>query len=145
MPELSDFRKWGLAEFGYLHRWHSRRSLISDMKLVSVNVGLPRLLAWGGSTFKTSIFKHAVEGRVMLRTNNLDGDRQADLSVHGGVDKAVYGYPSEHYPAWNAELPELPDFARTGEPSARTSRLKAFWKQTFSLETASASAPPWSE
>jgi MOSC domain-containing protein YiiM len=76
------------------------------MKLVSVNVGLPRLLAWGGVTFKTGIFKNPVSGRVMLRTTNLDGDRQADLSVHGGVNKAAYGYPSEHYAAWNAELPE---------------------------------------
>ena len=86
-----------------------------DMKLVSVNVGLPRLLAWAGATFKTGIFKHPVQNRVMLRTTNLDGDRQADLSVHGGPNKAVYGYPSEHYPAWTAELStaELPDPART--------------------------------
>jgi MOSC domain-containing protein YiiM len=83
------------------------------MKLVSVNVGLPRLLTRGGATFKTGIFKHPAPRRIRLRTTNLDGDRQADLSVHGGVNKAVYGYPSEHYPAWNAELPELPDFART--------------------------------
>src|SRR6266852_852413 len=76
------------------------------MKLVSVNVGLPRLLTWGGATFKTGIFKNAVEGRVMLRTTNLDGDRQADLSVHGGPNKAVYCYPREHYPAWNADLPD---------------------------------------
>ena len=48
-------------------------SSYSDMKLVSVNVGLPRLLAWGGATFKTGIFKHPVEGRVVLRTTNLDG------------------------------------------------------------------------
>ena len=83
------------------------------MKLVSVNVGLPRLLAWGGATFKTGIFKNPVEGRVMLRTTNLDGDRQADPSVHGGPNKAVYCYPCEHYAAWNAELPELSDLART--------------------------------
>jgi MOSC domain-containing protein YiiM len=76
------------------------------MKLVSVNVGTPRLLAWAGATFKTGIFKHPVQGRVMLRTTNLDGDRQADLSVHGGPNKAVYGYPSEHYAAWSAELPD---------------------------------------
>ena len=76
------------------------------MKLISVNVGLPRLLAWGGETFKTGIFKNPVEGRVMLRATNLDGDRQADLSVHGGPDKAVYGYPSEHYAAWQSELPD---------------------------------------
>lgn len=58
----------------------------------------------------TGIFKEPVEGRVMLRQLNLDGDRQADLTVHGGRDKAVYVYPSEHYPRWRAELPdtELP-------------------------------------
>jgi MOSC domain-containing protein YiiM len=82
------------------------------MKLVSVNVGMPRLLAWAGATFKTGIFKHPVQDRVMLRTTNLDGDRQADLSVHGGPNKAAYGYPSEHYAAWSAELPELLDPAR---------------------------------
>ncbi len=76
------------------------------MKLVSVNVGLPRTLNWGGATFQTGIFKHPVAGRVMLRTTNLDGDRQADLSVHGGRNKAAYGYPSEHYATWNAELPD---------------------------------------
>lgn len=76
------------------------------MKLVSVKVGLPRLLTWGGATFKTGIFKNPVSGGVMLRATNLDGDRQADLSVHGGVNKAVYGYPFEHYEAWNAELPD---------------------------------------
>jgi MOSC domain-containing protein YiiM len=78
------------------------------MKLVSVNVGLPRLLAWQGQTFKTGIFKSPVTGRIMLRETNLDGDRQADLSVHGGVSKAVYGYPSEHYPRWQEELPGYP-------------------------------------
>jgi MOSC domain-containing protein YiiM len=80
------------------------------MKLVSVNVGVPRLLAWGGATFKTGIFKNPVQGRLMLRKTNLDGDRQADLSVHGGPNKAVYGYPSEHYKPW---LVELPDPSRT--------------------------------
>ncbi len=78
----------------------------SDMKVVSVNVGMPRLLAWGGETFKTGIFKSPVQGRVMLRATNLDGDRQADLTVHGGPNKAVYGYPSEHYGFWSGELPD---------------------------------------
>jgi MOSC domain-containing protein YiiM len=77
-----------------------------DMKLVSVNVGLPRLFTWRGDTFKTGIFKDPVAGRVRLRRTNLDGDRQADLSVHGGPQKAVYVYPSEHYAAWNKELPD---------------------------------------
>lgn len=68
---------------------------------------MPRVVSWGGATFETGIFKTPVAGRVRLRTTNLDGDGQADLRVHGGRDKAVYGYPSEHYAAWNAELPEL--------------------------------------
>ncbi len=76
------------------------------MKVVSVNVGMPRLATWGGATFKTSIFKVPVEGRVMLRTTNLDGDRQSDLSVHGGPNKAAYGYPAEHYAPWSVELSE---------------------------------------
>jgi MOSC domain-containing protein YiiM len=75
------------------------------MKLVSVNVGLPRLLAWKGTTFKTGIFKNPVAGRTMLRKTNIDGDRQADLEVHGGVNKAVYAYPAEHYNYWHTEPP----------------------------------------
>jgi MOSC domain-containing protein YiiM len=86
------------------------------MKLLSVNVGLPRLLAWRGDTFKTGIFKKSVSSRVMLRTTNLNGDRQADLAVHGGPNKAVYGYASEHYEYWRAELPEHPlDWGAFGE------------------------------
>src|ERR1700758_1178741 len=76
------------------------------MKLVSVNVVVPRLLAWGGATFKTGIFKNPVQDRLMLRKTNLDGDRQADLTVHGGPNKAVYGYPSEHYKPWQEEPPD---------------------------------------
>jgi MOSC domain-containing protein YiiM len=80
------------------------------MRLVSLNVGLPRLLAWKGASFKTGIFKKPVNGRSMLRETNLDGDRQADLTVHGGANKAVYAYSSEHYKYWRHELPteELP-------------------------------------
>lgn len=76
------------------------------MKIISINVGRPRLLSWNGDTFSTGIFKDPVAGRVMLRRTNLDGDRQADLSVHGGPNKAVYGYPSEHYQYWKHELGE---------------------------------------
>jgi MOSC domain-containing protein YiiM len=79
------------------------------LKLVSLNVGQPREILWRGETVLTSIFKAPVTGRVRLREENLDGDRQSDLSVHGGVDKAVYAYPSEHYPFWSRELgAELP-------------------------------------
>ena len=76
------------------------------MKIISVNVGLPRLVMRNGEPVSTGIFKEPVAGRVMLRTLNLDGDRQADLSVHGGPSKAVYVYPSEHYAYWKGELPE---------------------------------------
>lgn len=80
------------------------------MKLLSLNVGQPRMVEWRGEMVRTSIWKSPVEGRVRLRGVNLDGDRQSDLSVHGGIDKAVYAYPSEHYGFWRAELgiDELP-------------------------------------
>ena len=79
------------------------------MKLVSVNCGLPRDAAWHGTSVTTSIYKTPVTGRIALRKLNLDGDRQADLGVHGGKDKAVYCYPIEHYDYWKSELsiPEL--------------------------------------
>ncbi|MCE3241731.1 MAG: domain containing protein, partial [Deltaproteobacteria bacterium] len=77
------------------------------MRLISVNVGLPRVVTLKGDPVSTGIFKEPVAGRVMLRTLNLDGDRQADLSVHGGPSKAVYVYPSEHYDFWKRELPGL--------------------------------------
>jgi len=79
----------------------------SMMKIISVNVGVPRKVALKGRTVATGIFKEPIEGRVMLRRLNLDGDKQADLSVHGGVDKAAYMYPSEHYEYWRRELPSM--------------------------------------
>lgn len=79
------------------------------MKIVSLNVGMPREAQWHGRTVETGIFKEPVAGRVALRTLNLDGDGQADLTVHGGEDKAVYCYPVEHYEYWKKELErELP-------------------------------------
>src|SRR5258706_2534868 len=80
------------------------------MKVLSVNIGLPRDVISKGRSVTTGIFKEPVEGRVQLRTLNLDGDRQADLKVHGGIYKAVYSYPSEHYHYSRRELPgvELP-------------------------------------
>jgi len=80
------------------------------VKLISLNVARPRLAVYKGNTISTGIFKQPVSGRIVLRTLNLDGDRQADLSAHGGPFKAVYGYPSEHYEFWRHELPgmELP-------------------------------------
>lgn len=80
------------------------------MKVISLNVGRPRLVVWDGQSVSTGIYKTPVGGRRMLRTLNLDGDRQADLTVHGGRTKAAYVYPSEHYGYWRDELPgvELP-------------------------------------
>lgn len=75
------------------------------MKLISVNVGLPREVTWKGKTVSTGIFKEPVSKRVMVRSLNLDGDGQADLTVHGGLDKAIYVYPFEHYDYWQSELP----------------------------------------
>jgi MOSC domain-containing protein YiiM len=78
----------------------------APLKLISLNVARPRLVLYKGQSISTGIFKEPVSGAVTLRTLNLDGDRQADLSVHGGPYKAVYGYPSEHYEFWRQELPE---------------------------------------
>jgi len=75
------------------------------MKLISVNVGLPREVTWNGGTTLTGIFKQPVQGAIRVRRLNLDGDKQADLSVHGGPEKAVYAYPAEHYNYWRGELP----------------------------------------
>jgi MOSC domain-containing protein YiiM len=77
------------------------------MKIVSLNVGRPRLVMRNDEPVSTAIFKEPVTGRVVLRTLNLDGDRQADLTVHGGPEKAVYLYPSEHYAFWKQELPDM--------------------------------------
>ena len=83
------------------------RDAVLKMKIISLNVGLPRLVLRGEEPVSTGIFKQPVAGRVGLRKLNLDGDRQADLSVHGGPEKAVYLYPSEHYEFWRQELPDM--------------------------------------
>lgn len=74
------------------------------MKIVSVNVGEPREVEWKGMTVRTGIFKDPVDGPVMIHPLNLVGDAQADLTVHGGTEKAVYAYPAEHYSHWRKEL-----------------------------------------
>jgi MOSC domain-containing protein YiiM len=75
-----------------------------------LNVGGPRQIQWRDTTVRTSIFKTPTTRRLHVDTLNFDGDEQSDLTVHGGVDKAVYAYPSEHYAYWRRELPdaELP-------------------------------------
>lgn len=74
------------------------------MEIVRVCIGEPQTVTFRGRTTDTAIFKQPVEGPVAVRLTNLDGDRQADLSVHGGRDKAIYVYPQEHYPSWASEL-----------------------------------------
>lgn len=74
------------------------------MKLLSVNVSLPREVVRGGATVETGIFKEPVAGRVMLRNTNLDGDGQAGLTNHGGVHRAAYAYSIENYEYWRREL-----------------------------------------
>jgi len=77
------------------------------MKIISLNVGGPRIVHQGDRDVLTGIFKAPVPGPVMLRRLNLDGDRQADLQAHGGRNKAVYAYASEHYDFWRGQLPEM--------------------------------------
>jgi len=77
-------------------------------EVVSVNVGVPRVLRWRGREVRTGIVKRPVAGPVAVRPDNLSGDGQADLVHHGGALKAVYAYPREHYPFWRAQLGELP-------------------------------------
>ncbi len=77
------------------------------MEIISVNVGLPREVVWNGAAVQTAIFKEPVDGPVTMSQWNLAGDRQADLTVHGGPEKAVYAYPVEHYEYWKKELPDV--------------------------------------
>jgi MOSC domain-containing protein YiiM len=85
---------------------HSNNTVIrKPTKIVSLNTGIPREVTWHGMTVSTGIFKEPTKGRAALRKLNLDGDRQADLTVHGGEIKAVYCYPLVHYDFWKAQLP----------------------------------------
>jgi MOSC domain-containing protein YiiM len=78
------------------------------VQVVSVNVGLPREVIWKGTRIQTGIFKAPVDRPVTISKLNLAGDRQADLTVHGGAEKAVYAYPAEHYEYWRNRLPDVP-------------------------------------
>ena len=79
----------------------------SKMRVISVNVGQPRKVLVNGEIVETGIYKAPVGGRVAIRRLNIDGDRQADLTVHGGWDKAIYAYPIEHYEYWQEQFPEM--------------------------------------
>jgi MOSC domain-containing protein YiiM len=76
-------------------------------KLISLQVGVPRTVQRDGQEITTGIYKMPIEKRIQLHWLNLEGDKQADLSFHGGQDKTVYAYPSEHYPYWKKELAGL--------------------------------------
>jgi len=76
-------------------------------KVISLNVGLPRTVYFRGQAVTTGIFKEPIKGRIKLKRLNFDGDKQADLTVHGGPDKAVYAYPAEHYDYWKKRLPNM--------------------------------------
>ena len=76
-------------------------------KLISINVSLPKEVDFEGQKVIPGIFKEPIEGRIILRRLNLDGDKQADLTVHGGPDKAVYAYPIEHYEFWHKVYPYM--------------------------------------
>lgn len=80
------------------------------MQVLSVNVGLPQTIEWGGRVIRTAIFKQPTAGSVSLAPLNLAGDQQADLTVHGGPDKAVYAYDTAHYHAWQQLLPDRADW-----------------------------------
>jgi MOSC domain-containing protein YiiM len=80
------------------------------VKIVSVNIGMPRQVIWKGMRVQTGIFKEPVDDPVAINKLNLAGDKQADLTVHGGPDKAVYAYPTEHYEYWRKELPDVSFF-----------------------------------
>lgn len=82
-------------------------STLDMAKVISLNVGLPRTVYFRGQAVTTGIFKEPIKGRIKLRRLNLDGDKQADLTVHGGPDKAVYAYPAEHYDYWKKRLPNM--------------------------------------
>lgn len=81
------------------------------MHVLSVNVGTPATITWGERTFQTSIYKYPTTDQLSVTTLNLAGDQQADLTVHGGLDKAVYAYDAAHYAYWQQQLPAHTDWA----------------------------------
>ncbi len=85
------------------------------MRVVSVNVGRPKRMPHGGRSVRTSIYKTPVAGRIAVRFHNLDGDSPGDPALHGGRDKAVYAYPSEHYAYWRETLGRDLEWSAFGE------------------------------
>jgi MOSC domain-containing protein YiiM len=81
--------------------------MMKQGQIISVNIGKPRYVQWRGRTVRTGIYKEPALGAIWISKENLQGDAQADLTVHGGIDQAVYIYPSEHYDFWREQYPEL--------------------------------------
>jgi MOSC domain-containing protein YiiM len=88
---------------------------LSEATILAIHVGRPSELEFNGRSVLSAIYKQPVTRPVMVRRLNLEGDEQADLKVHGGPDKAVYCYPSEHYAAWSQDLGRPLDFGFFGE------------------------------
>lgn len=100
-------RSYGQDDIIYTCHEGLESPAVSVMKILSVNVGLPRQIISDSKPVTTGIFKTPVQGRLKVGNLNLEGDGQADLSAHGGRNKAVYAYPSEHYAWWRSELPGM--------------------------------------
>ena len=120
------------------------RGALSHMKplkpggtVISVNLGVPRNVEWEGESYLTGIFKSPVEGRVKVRALGLQGDSQADLNVHGGPQKAVYVYPSEHYEYWRNELQRNLTWGMFGENLTTEGLLEEDVRPGDRLRTAS--------
>jgi MOSC domain-containing protein YiiM len=84
-------------------------------ELLSIQVGLPQKKIYNGKEIETAILKHPVDGPVMVNLGNLEGDKQADPSVHGGQDKAVYAFSADAYPAWNERYKKVLPWGALGE------------------------------
>lgn len=106
MKSVARFESFAACKLLAAYEAHSD-PLGNAMKILSVNLSLPRQIVHEGKSISTGIYKSSVHRRVRVGTLNIEGDSQADLSVHGGPSKAVYAYPSEHYADWRRELPGM--------------------------------------
>ncbi len=114
-----------MSQFDQFNRYSFARITYATGILRAVYVGEPEeVMDDKGRPVSTAIYKSRVEGPVMVRKLNLEGDRQADLTVHGGIDKAVYCYPVEHYEAWQSELGRELAFGAFGENLSVTGLLE---------------------
>ena len=86
------------------------------MKILSINVSEPKKVTFNGKELITSIYKKPVSNKVTVSSQGIEGDRQADLTVHGGYDKAVYAYSYTHYQTWSEKLnSDFKEYGLVGE------------------------------